>query len=226
MESPVSKSQILAEVQALICARLFGTGPWLTCGEAAVQLQRRILQMGLEEQVPGERETWRNTALGTELHVDLLCVFLGIFEPFNAAEILADHGFIDNHEVDRLWDLMHAGNDPEEVLKPVVRAAYRRYLERTPLMKQRMEAELIFDHPDGRDLAVAELTKQGFDVEILDWVDECEGVIVSPTVWIKVRGASELGEYEFFNEMARLAQQFSGDVVEAGYADPAQRRRH
>ena len=185
-----------------------------------------FLKTGLAELVPGEPDRWQATALGKKMDVDLLVVFLGIFDEFNAAEILADRGFIDNREVDRLWDLMHAGNDPEEVLKPVVRAAYRRYLERTPLMKQRMEAELIFDHPDGRDLAVAELTKQGFDVEILDWVDECEGVIVSPTVWIKVRGASELGEYEFFNEMARLAQQFSGDVVEAGYADPAQRRRH
>ena len=87
-------------------------------------------------------------------------------------------------------------------------------------MKQQMFAELLFDHPSGRDLAVAELTKQGFDVEILDWVDEHEGVVLTPTVWIKVRGASELDDHEFFNEMMHLAEQFSGDVVEAGFADP------
>jgi hypothetical protein len=71
------------------------------------------------------------------------------------------------------------------------------------VMKQQMEAELVFDHPDARDLAVAELTKLGFNVEILDWVDEHEGVVLSSTVWIKVRGASELDDHEFFHEMAR-----------------------
>jgi hypothetical protein len=87
-------------------------------------------------------------------------------------------------------------------------------------MKQQMEAELIFDHPNGRDLAVAELTKQGFDVEILDWVDDYEGIVLSPTVWIKVRGASELDEHEFLAEMGHLAQRFSGDVIEAGLQFP------
>ena len=87
-------------------------------------------------------------------------------------------------------------------------------------MKQQMEAELLFDHPDGRDSAVAELTKQGYSVEILDWVDEYEGVILTETVWIKVRGPYEGGDVEFHHEMARFAEKFSGDVVEAGYVNP------
>jgi hypothetical protein len=87
-------------------------------------------------------------------------------------------------------------------------------------MKQQMEAELLFKDPNGRDLAIAELTKRGFEVELLDAVDEWEGVVLSPTVWIKVRGASELDEHGFFNEMAQLAEQFNGDVGEAGLADP------
>jgi hypothetical protein len=49
-------------------------------------------------------------------------------------------------------------------------------------MAQRMEAELMFDHPNGRDLAIAELAKHGLEVEILDWVDEWEGVVLSETV--------------------------------------------
>ena len=52
-------------------------------------------------------------------------------------------------------------------------------------MKQ-MEARLLFNDPNGRDLAIAELTKRGFEVELLDAVDEWEGVVLSPTVWIKV----------------------------------------
>ena len=87
-------------------------------------------------------------------------------------------------------------------------------------MPQKMEAELIFDHPAGRDLAVAVLKKQGYEVEILDWVDEYEGAILTPTVWIKVRGSYEGSDHEFFDEMGDLARRFSGDVVEAGFADP------
>ncbi len=63
-------------------------------------------------------------------------------------------------------------------------------------------------------------TKLGFAVEFLDWVDEWEGVVLSETVWIRVRGASELDEDGFFNETASLAEQFNGDVGEAGLADP------
>jgi hypothetical protein len=86
-------------------------------------------------------------------------------------------------------------------------------------MKQ-MAAELMFDHPNDRDLAIAELTKFGFNVEILDWVDAHEGIVFSDTVWIKVRGASELDQDEFFDAMAHLAKRFGGDCIEAGLADP------
>lgn len=89
-------------------------------------------------------------------------------------------------------------------------------------MKTQMQAELLFDHPNDRDLAVAELAKLGFEVENLDWVDEHEGVVLSETVWVRVRGTYEGNDNEFFDEMAHLAEQFSGDVVEAGFADPPQ----
>ena len=89
-------------------------------------------------------------------------------------------------------------------------------------MKQQMYAELLFDHPDGRDLAIVELAKLGFEVEILPWVDEHEKLILTPTVWIKVRGDYEGGEDAFFRQMEDLVAQFSGDVVEAGLADDPQ----
>jgi hypothetical protein len=92
--------------------------------------------------------------------------------------------------------------------------------EGNQVMKQQMQADLMFDHPDSRDRAIAELTKRGFDVELLDWVDEYEGATLTPTVWIKVRGASELDENEFFDEMQHLAAQFNGEVEEAGLQFP------
>ena len=86
-------------------------------------------------------------------------------------------------------------------------------------MKQRMEAELLFNDPDGRDLAIAELILRGFEVELLDAVDEWEGVVLTPTVWIKVRGASELDEHGFFDGMTQLAELFTA-CRRSGLADP------
>ena len=87
-------------------------------------------------------------------------------------------------------------------------------------MKKQMEAELMFNHPDGRDRALAELSKRGFEVELLDRTDTHEGVLLSLTVWVRVQGVSELSEDEFFDEMAHLANQFNGDVLEAGLQFP------
>jgi hypothetical protein len=56
-------------------------------------------------------------------------------------------------------------------------------------------------------------------IEILDWVDEYEGIVLSPTVWIK----SEVplsSTSTILAEMGHLAQRFSGDVIEAGLQFP------
>jgi hypothetical protein len=47
-------------------------------------------------------------------------------------------------------------------------------------VKEPMEAEIMFDHPEGKDCAIARLIKQGFTVELLDdRIDEHEGVAES-----------------------------------------------
>ena len=83
-----------------------------------------------------------------------------------------------------------------------------------------MEATLMFGRARDRDLAIPELNKLGFEIEQLDWVDAQKGAVLSETVWITVRGISDLDENGFFHEMENLAQQFGGDVEEAGLADP------
>jgi hypothetical protein len=90
----MSKSKILAEVEAIVFARLFGGGPWLTDRETGLALQRRLEQLGLEERVPGTSDR-RNTLLGRELHFDLLMVFLGLWDEWEISGILEDHGLID-----------------------------------------------------------------------------------------------------------------------------------
>ena len=80
-------------------------------------------------------------------------------------------------------------------------------------MLQAMEAEIMFDGPEGRDRAIVELAKRGYAIELLlDRVDGCG----TPTVWITVRGATELDEDQFFDTMKRVAEPFGGTVLKAG----------
>ena len=129
----MSKSKILAEVEAIVFARLFGGGPWLTDRETGLALQRRLEQLGLEERVPGTSDR-RNTLLGRELHFDLLMVFLGLWDEWEIPRILEDHGLIDDLEAQHMQDLLQAGRDPEIALKEYVREAYLKYYKTTKLV--------------------------------------------------------------------------------------------
>ena len=87
-------------------------------------------------------------------------------------------------------------------------------------MSQLMEAILMFDGPADRDLAIPKLVARGFDVECLNEEDRYEGVLLSETVWITVRGNSNLNDSGFFDEMHALAERLDAECLEAGFADP------
>src|SRR6266487_2621479 len=71
---------ILVELDAIVVARLFGTRPWFANKESGPALQRIVMRMGLEEQVTGEKDTWQSTSLGKQIHLDVIMVFLGLWE--------------------------------------------------------------------------------------------------------------------------------------------------
>jgi hypothetical protein len=81
-------------------------------------------------------------------------------------------------------------------------------------MKQLMEADVLFDNPRDRDLAIVELTKLGFGVEHLDRVDEHK-------VSLRVRTPSDLDDNGFLREIDFLVQRFSGQVEKIGRWIPA-----
>ena len=130
----MTRPEILAEVEAMIFARLFGGHRWRADRECAPILDRRLKEMGLEERVPGEKETWRSTPLGRELRSDLLMVFLGLWDEWEVPEILEHYGVIDDLECESLWDLLGAGHDPETVLKRYVLQAYFAHYKRPKLL--------------------------------------------------------------------------------------------
>jgi hypothetical protein len=85
---------------------------------------------------------------------------------------------------------------------------------------QKMIAEILFDDQNAADAASSVLAARGFAIEPLDWVDEYEGIVLSPTVWIKARIDSELDASDFFDWVAGIIEPLQGWLYEAGHADP------
>src|SRR3981081_4502336 len=109
----MTRSEILAEVEAMVFARLFGRRRWPAARESPAILSRRPERLGRGERVPGESDTSRSTPLGKELHSHLLMVFLGLWDEWDIPMILEDHDLIDDLEAEYIWDLLGAGRDPE-----------------------------------------------------------------------------------------------------------------
>jgi hypothetical protein len=86
---------------------------------------------------------------------------------------------------------------------------------------QKMDAEILFHNPDDVNAGIAELTRQDFDVEILDLVDE-----YGPTIWIRARTITELDADQFFRWVNNLAESINGWLYEAGHSDMPERTNH
>jgi hypothetical protein len=88
-------------------------------------------------------------------------------------------------------------------------------------MKQKMQAELLC--LDANDMAptIRALKKLGFKIEVLDWVDEYEGELLSPALWLLARIESELDPHAFFRWVHDIVMELdsTADLVEAGLSD-------
>ena len=72
----MDRTEVLMRLDAMIYTRLFGDGPWLTTRESGLALNRILLEMKVQEEVPGDPRSSRRTALGNELDLDMVLVFL------------------------------------------------------------------------------------------------------------------------------------------------------
>jgi len=91
----VHRNEIIRQLHQIVDARLFGTAKWPVDSENANRLHTTLLEMGLVEEVPGQANTWRNTPLGNELHIDLLEVFMGLWDEWgdtNNPRTIRPHG--------------------------------------------------------------------------------------------------------------------------------------
>jgi len=112
----MTKDEVLSELHALIDTRLFGY-EWLVTRETAHVVGQRLTALGLQEIVPGSVSDSRNTALGQEINLDLMMVFIGIWDRWDAVNILEDYDFITSAEYDYLADRI-AENEEDENREP------------------------------------------------------------------------------------------------------------
>jgi hypothetical protein len=89
-------------------------------------------------------------------------------------------------------------------------------------MLNRMSAEIFFHNPAHVNLAIAELIERDFDFRIHEnMIDEC-----GPAVFYWVAAVSELDSSAFFNWVQAIIEPFTGEVYEAGFADPEDTGEH
>ena len=121
----MEKRTVIQGLHAMMDARLFGGRPWLADRETSDALRKTLDKLGLQERIPGDILTTRSTALGNQLQLDLVMVFIGLWDEWEMPMVLEDHGLIDEFDTSRLFDLLETCSDPEYLLRPIVRKAYR-----------------------------------------------------------------------------------------------------
>ena len=131
--SAMNKAQIIAELENMVAARLFSGQPWLADRETISAYDRKLIQMGLIEQVRDEPPTWRNTSLGNELDVDLFQVFMGLWCEWEVPLILKEHGLLTESEFDAIIECTSEAN-AEGLLIGYVRRAYFIYRKATKFL--------------------------------------------------------------------------------------------
>jgi len=121
----MNKAEIVAELEAMACYRLFNCPQWLADRETCCSIHQKLIKMGLVECISSD--TCRNTPLGTELDLDLFEVFMGFFDEWEVPWILEKHRLIEEWESDNMYARMSRKANPESVLVGYVRRAYFEY---------------------------------------------------------------------------------------------------
>jgi hypothetical protein len=124
--SAMSKAEIIAELENMVAARLFSSQPLPADRETCSAVVRRLIQMGLVEQVRDEPLTWQITPLGKELNVELFEVFMGIIYEWDVPIILEEYGLLDESEFDSILEST-SDADAKSLLDGYVKRAYFDY---------------------------------------------------------------------------------------------------
>ena len=124
--SAMNKAKIIAELENMVVARLFSGQPWLAERETVSAVYRKLIQMGLLEQIRDEPPSWQTTPLGKELDVDLFQVFMGVICEWDVPMTLKEHGLLTKSEFDSILEPT-SDADAKSLLDGYVKRAYFDY---------------------------------------------------------------------------------------------------
>jgi hypothetical protein len=127
----ITKTEVARRLHQMVDERLFGNKPWPIEKESTEAAHTKLFEMGLLEYVPGMDQTCRNTPLGTELQVNLLEAFMGLWDEFELPEVLEMRGLLKKQEVEYLQKVLSKGAGWEQTFKDYVRRAYSAYYNPT-----------------------------------------------------------------------------------------------
>ena len=127
----MNKAKIIAELENMVVTRLFGRRSWLADRETCSAVHRKLVQMGLVEQVRVEPSTWQYTPLGKELDVELFKVFMGVVWEWDMPITLEHYGLLSESEFDATCE---SEADAEPLLSGYVKRAYFVYRKATKFL--------------------------------------------------------------------------------------------
>jgi hypothetical protein len=117
----IDKESILDDVHGLIGNPLFENETWLSDREGGDALIRSLKKLGL---VHGAGRKWGPTSLGKDLRLELILVFLGLWEETQVPDVLLKYNLIDEATYNILSERLEDSPDPEKVLRYSVQRAY------------------------------------------------------------------------------------------------------
>ena len=88
----MNRPMVITELHAMVHSRLFSRRPWLPDQEACCAMFRKLHDLGLDEEVPGQPGSTQATNLGTELSMHLMMVFMGLWDDRGQQERKAADG--------------------------------------------------------------------------------------------------------------------------------------
>ena len=124
----LTRTEITRRLHEMVDERLFGDKSWPADKESADEVNATLLELGL---IARTEQSFRNTPLGDELHLDLLEAFMGFWDEFELLEILEMRGLIKEEDLQQLRKILRKGAGWEATFKGYVRRAYSQYFNPT-----------------------------------------------------------------------------------------------
>jgi hypothetical protein len=136
-----SPADIKRKLDEIVDYHLFETTSWPIADDEVRTFWRTVDEMGLQETVPGAKDTYRYTAFGIDCGVELASCFIGAHEPFEIPMILKKHELIDDAEEEAFYSFLSEELADDGLLLKHVEVLVRRAHARLFRVKDKLKLQ-------------------------------------------------------------------------------------